>query len=292
MYTKLKIIALSAFLMSCRTNPDVLEKVFSFPDGMKEISAVEMPAKSDWIWTLEDSGNDAKLYAVNEKGELMNTVDIKGATNKDWEELTSDKEGNLYIGDFGNNHNMRKDLCIYKIAANQLKNKEADIAAKIEFNFPEQTEFPPADAHKYYDLESFFLLNDTFYLFTKNRSSEFDGTTFLYSIPNQAGNHAAKLLGSFKTCPDFRHCAITSADISPDGNKIVLLSYSHIWLFTDFKKDDFFKGKVQQIDLANFSQKEGICFVNNHKVFVTDERKKKNGGNLYQLDLRKLKSKS
>lgn len=292
MYTKIKIILLTGFLMSCRTNPDVLEKVFSFPDSMKEISAVETPAHSDWIWTLEDSGNGSKLYAVNNKGELMNTLKIKDTPNKDWEELTSDKEGNLYIGDFGNNHNSRKDLTIYRINAADLKNEEATVAAKIEFNFPEQTDFPPDDAHKYYDLESFFVFNDTFYLFTKNRSSEFDGTTLLYSIPNQPGSHAAKLLGSFKTCPDFRHCSITSADISPDGNKMALLSYSHIWLFTDFKKDDFFKGKVQQIDLAHFSQKEGICFVNNHKLYVTDERKKKNGGNLYQLELKKLKSKS
>jgi len=58
-----------------------------------------------------------------------------------------------------------------------------------------------------------------FYLFTKNRSSEFDGTTLMYGIPNIAGNHAAKLMGSFKSCGDFRNCAITSADISPDGKK-------------------------------------------------------------------------
>jgi WD40 repeat protein len=292
MHNKIKILALAAFLISCQINPEVLETVFAFPEHIKEVSAVETPNGSEWIWTLEDSGNPAELYAINLKGELVNTLKINDAKNVDWEELTSDDDGNLYIGDFGNNHNMRKDLCIYKIDASELKKAETTPSAKIDFYFPEQTAFPPPESGQYYDLESFFVFNDIFYLFTKNRSSEYDGTTLLYAIPNVPGNHAAKLMGSFKTCGDFRNCAVTSADISPDGNKIALLSYSHIWLFSKFKKDDFFKGKVQQIDLVNFSQKEGVCFVTNNKLYVTDERKKKNGGKLYQVDLTKLKTKS
>lgn len=292
MRNKIKIILLGIILMSCRTISEPLEKLFSFPNDLSEISAVEMTRKSDWIWTLEDSGNEPKLYAFNLQGQETNTLTIKNIQNTDWEELTSDDEGNLYIGDFGNNNNMRQDLCIYKINASQLRNKEADVAAKIGFNFPEQTQFPPDDAHKYYDLEAFFLFGDRFYLFTKNRSSESDGTTFMYTVPNIPGNHAAKLVGEFKTCHDFHDCAITSADMSPDGKKVALLSNSHVWIFSDFKSDHFFEGKVQQIDFADFTHKEGICFAGNSKLFVTDERKKNKGGNLYLLNLSHLKSKS
>jgi hypothetical protein len=45
--------------------------------------------------------------------QLKNTNDCK-YNNIDWED-TKDKNGNLYVGDFGNNDNERKDLCIYKI---------------------------------------------------------------------------------------------------------------------------------------------------------------------------------
>jgi len=292
MYKKIFLPAIAILCLSFAYNTEILKKIFSFPRELKELSAVEVTRKSKWIWTLQDSGNKSELYALNEKGELVNTLFITDVLNYDWEELTADPEGNLYIGDFGNNKNARKELYIYKIDAKDLKKTETRTAAKITFYYPEQAEFPPPKAQRYYDLEAFFLLGDNFYLFTKNRSSTSDGSTFLYTVPNIPGNHAAKLVGSFKSCTDFHSCAITGADISPNGKKMVLLSYGHIWLFTNFKGTDFFSGKVQQIDLPDMSDKEGICFVGNHKLFVVDERNKGVGGNLYEVNLRKLKPKS
>ncbi len=275
---------LVVFLMSFTIRPDMLRKVFAFPKQFKEISAVEMTSKSDLIWTLEDSGGSAELYAFNKRGKLVNTLAITDAINIDWEELTSDPVGNIYIGDFGNNHNARTDLTIYKINASDLRKSSTKSASKITFYYPEQTEFPPKKTGRFYDLEAFFILNNTFYLFTKNRSSQSDGTTFLYTVPNEPGNHAAKRIGSIKTCPDIT-CAVTSADLSPDGTKMALLSYGHIWLFTGFKGDDFFGGKVKKIDFPSLTQKEGICFAGNNKLLITDERSGDTGGNLYKMRL-------
>ncbi|RZJ99244.1 MAG: hypothetical protein EOO46_22715, partial [Flavobacterium sp.] len=261
--------------------------LFSMPNKIKESSAVEVTEKSDLIWTLEDSGNEPQLFALNNKGELVNTIQITDVKNNDWEDLTSDKQGNLYIGDFGNNKNERKDLSIYKINAEDLTKQQASVAEKISFFFPEQTLFPPKKSERFYDVESFFLFEDNFYLFTKNRSSKFDGTTLLYQVPKKSGNHPAKLISSFKTCDNFNHCAVTSADISPDGKKVALLSSDKVWIFTDFSSNNFLSGKMEQIDLKSFTQKEGICFVGNEKLFITDEKDKKTGGKLYQLVLTK-----
>jgi len=278
----------SAVFFSCATtSSDVIEELFSLPKKIKESSAVEVTEKSDLIWTVEDSGNKPQLFALGLKGELVHTVTITDAQNNDWEDLTSDKQGNLYIGDFGNNKNDRKNLSIYKISASDLDKKQAPVADKISFFFPEQTLFPPKKSERFYDVESFFLFGDHFYLFTKNRSSKFDGTTLLYQVPNKSGNHPAKLISSFKTCDNFNHCAVTSADISPDGKKVALLSSDKVWIFTDFASNNFLSGKVQQIDLKSFTQKEGICFVNNEKLYITDEKDKKTGGKLYQLILKK-----
>jgi len=283
----IKLFLASAVFISCATSSsDIIEEVFSMPKKIKESSAVEVTEQSDLIWTLEDSGNDPLLFALNIKGEIVNTVTITNVQNNDWEDLTSDKQGNLYIGDFGNNDNERKDLSIYKINATDLTQKQAPVAEKITFFYPEQALFPPKKSERFYDVESFFLFEDYFYLFTKNRSSKFDGTTLLYQVPNKPGNHAAKLLSSFKTCDNFNHCAVTSADISPDGKKVVLLSADKVWVFTDLTSNKFLSGKVKQIDLKSFTQKEGVCFVGNDKLYITDEKDKKTGGKLYQLVLR------
>jgi len=285
-------LGLFILALACANKTQVIEEVCKLPKHLDEASAVEVTSQSDWIWTLEDSGNAPELYALDQSGNIKNTLTITNAKNNDWEDLTSDEAGNLYIGDFGNNDNERRDLAIYKVNAADLKNKTAAISKKISFYYPEQTDFPPKKPQRVYDAESFFYYQNNFYVFTKNRSSKFNGRTALYQIPDQEGNHAAKLISTFDTCDGYSHCAVTSADISPDGKKVVILSSTYVWIFTNFTGTNFFSGKSQQIDLESFTQKEGICFTGNDKLFITDEKKKKNGGYLYLLDLTKLKGKS
>lgn len=271
-------------LVSCTQSP--LKKVLELPESLKESSGVEVTSRSRLVWTLEDQGNAAKIYGLNPSGKIAQTIAVTNVQNKDWEDIASDASGNLYIGDFGNNENDRKDLAIYKIEASALNQASATASLKINFYFPEQKSFPPKKSHRVYDVEAFFFYNDHFYLFTKNRSSKFDGTTVLYQVPNKSGNHAAKRVGEFVTCDRFNHCAVTSADISPDGKTVALLSGSYVWLLTDFSGINFLQGKAKQIDLAHFSQKEGICFSGNDKLLISDERKKNTGGNLYAIDLK------
>lgn len=284
---------LSLFIFSFCTKADStidFAEVFALPKSIKESSGVEVTAKSNLIWTIQDSGNKAELFGLDDKGTIKQQSLVKDIENIDWEDLTSDKEGNLYIGDFGNNKNDRQDLAIYKISAGHLMQKQISASSKISFYFPEQKAFPPKKSNRIFDVEAFFILNNNFYLFTKNRSSKFDGTTSLYKVPNSPGNHAAKLISSFKTCETFNHCAITSADISPSGKKIALLSSNQVWLFSDFKKDDFFTGKMNNMQLPTFTQKEGICFTDENTLYITDEKEKKTGGKLYKLNLLKSKS--
>lgn len=258
---------------------------------LKEASGVEVSSASDLIWVLEDSGNKNNIYGLNSDGSIKQTIKIENAKNVDWEDLTSDKVGNLYIGDFGNNDNARKDLCIYKVNSDNLKQDVATASQKISFYYPEQTEFPPKKSGLLYDAESFFEHNGNFYIFTKNRSKGFDGSVFLYKIPNQEGNHKAQLLGTFQACNIYKKCAITSADISPDGKTIAILSASRVYLLTNFSSDDFLGGKTEEIQLPEVTQKEGICFKDNETLLIVDEKDKKTGGNLYEIKISDLKSK-
>ena len=282
----------SLFALSFCTNADSnadFTTLFELPQIIKESSAVEVTENSNLIWTLQDRGNDSEIFGLDNKGKIAQRATILNIKNVDWEDLTSDKEGNLYIGDFGNNKNDRQDLAIYKLAAADLTQKEINISSKISFYLPEQKAFPPKKSNRIFDVEAFFIFKNNFYLFTKNRSSKFDGITSLYRVPNKPGNHAAALISSFKTCENFNHCAITSADISPNGQTIALLSSDQVWLFSHFKNDDFFKGKMKNIQLPTFTQKEGICFVDENTIYITDEKDKKTGGNLYKLNLLKTK---
>jgi len=282
---KIKIAISSAIFISCTSASSPITELASLPKKLGEASAVEVTEKSSRIWTLEDSGNKPELYSLDKTGKIIHTITVANAANNDWEDLTSDQLGNLYIGDFGNNDNLRTNLAIYKIKATDLDKNTVSYIQKTEFYYPEQKQFPPKKSNLIYDSESFFFFNDNFYVFTKNRSSKSDGTTQLYRIPNKPGKHAAQLIGDFITCTEFKKCAVTSADISPDGTKVALLSATKIWIFGQFKGDRFLDGKVREIDLNHFSQKEGICFIGNSKLYITDERTKKVGGKLYEMKI-------
>jgi hypothetical protein len=283
-FRNLKLLAIAALFICCTQQPKILTEVCNLPDKLKEASAVEITPKSNRIWILEDSGNKEKLYALDRQGTIVHTVKIGNAPNIDWEELTSDSDGNLYIGDFGNNRNIRRDLCIYKIRAENLDKEETDFSEKTSFNYPEQKDFPPKNSEMFYDAEAFFYHKGNFYLFTKNRGG--GSNTSLYQIPALPGNQTAKFLGTFATCDSFKNCAITSADISDNGKKMVLLSNKKIWLFEKFKGDDFFHGKVREIDLNNNSQLEGVCFNGKSKLYFVDEKDKGTGGKLYEMALK------
>ena len=273
--------------MSCQNknnNSKVFHKVVNLDKDLVEVSGIV--ATDTLVWAIEDSGNKTNIYGINYQGKTQKTIQLKGISNRDWEDLTHDKNNNLYIGDFGNNDNSRRDLVIYKVSTK----KGVDTIEKINFFYPEQKEFPAKKREKLYDCEAFFLFQNNFYLFTKNRSKGFDGTTLLYKIPAVAGNHTAHLMGKFKTCSNNNSCAITGAAISPDEKKVVILSHDKIWLFEDFKEDDFLNGKIVELTLDHYSQKEAISFKDDQTLYIADERHKKTGGNLYEVSLAKLKS--
>ena len=88
------------------------------------VETIKLPKKIDETSGLEyfrghfithnDSGGKSKLYSFTSEGDFLKSYKIKGVINRDWEELTADKNY-IYICDIGNNYGTRKDLTIYKL---------------------------------------------------------------------------------------------------------------------------------------------------------------------------------
>lgn len=253
-------------ISSCDTGN--LNVIADLSKSLNEASAIETLTNSNLLWTIEDSGNKNNIYGINLKGKIIKDIDISNASNIDWEDLTSDKQGNLYIGDFGNNSKNRDDFTIYKVS-----NLNADKvnAQRINFTLPKKV--------KPKDFEAFFLWDDFFYLFSKENKS-----SMLFKVPNKIGLHTATLIKKFNL--DGRNHRITSAAISENGNTVVLLNHNKLWKITDFKDDNFLDGKIQELKFDHNSQKEGICFKNSNTVYITDERNKNEGGNLYKFKIK------
>lgn len=276
------VVILSLLIFSTCQNFGQIHFEADLPFTLSEVSGITTVPNSDLIWMINDSNNRPILFGVNSKGKTEREI-LVNAKNIDWEDLTSDVEGNIYIGDFGNNENERKNLRILKIDKKYLDKKTAEVE-EIEFEYEDQDDFPPKKKKRFFDAESFFYFKNHFYIFTKSRVDKKYGETNVYSVPAKKGKHKAKRIDNFDNGKKDKSW-ITSASISAEGNKVVLLSQKNVLIFSDFKKDKFFKGKRREIDLKFYSQLEAICFKDATTVFITDERNKDVGGNLYTLNL-------
>lgn len=275
----LKYLSFVLVFSNCSVNYGQLQYAGKISKDLEEVSGMEAIPNTDSFWMINDSGNDPKVFEVNSNGKIYKTLYVQGK-NRDWEDLTKDAEGNLYVGDFGNNANNRKNQKIYKLSASDLASKKSIDPVKIEFSFPDQKKFPPKKKKRHFDVESFFHHNGYLYLFTKSRTKSDYGRTNLYKIPAKKGKHKAEFISTFTTCDDL-DCWITSAAMSPNGKKVVLLSHNAVWKFTDFKGDDFLGGTVKKYDLGHTSQKESICFTDDNTVYISDEETHGSGRNLY-----------
>lgn len=251
---------------------------------LREISGIEFDKKQR-LWAINDGGDKPQLHQLNKEGEVVRSITIKNGRNWDWEDMTQDDFGHFFIGDIGNNSNDRKWLTIYKIE-NPIDIKgDSTVAEIIKFTNPEVVDTFAQD-NQHHDIEAFVYFKNSLYLFTKNRSVPFDGKTRLYRIGDYAANFNAEFVSEFTTCTSLKHlCWITSAALSPDRSKLVLLDSERLWLFENWQGDDFFSGDAYQIDLGIVTQKEAVTFYDNNSIIFTDEEFKGIGRNAYMIKL-------
>lgn len=256
------------FIYSCNTGN--LKIIANINSDLKEASAIEIVKGSHLLWVIEDAGNKNNIYGLDLKGRLVKNINISNAKNNDWEDLTSDDFGNLYIGDFGNNHKRREKFTIYKVGnLNPIGNKTT--AEAIRFKLSKEV--------KPKDFEAFFLFDGYFYIFSKENKS-----SIVLKVPNSIGEHVAELVTVFNL--DGKPQKITSAAVSPNKKTIVLLNHDKLWKLTGFNTNNFFNGKIEELNFGHTSQKEGICFNNDSIVYINDERNQTKGGNIYEFKLK------
>jgi hypothetical protein len=253
-----------------------VKKRFRLPSELSEASGLYY-ADTDSLWWHNDSGDKPALYITDGAGHLKRTVPIPELRNTDWEDITADTVGNLYIGDFGNNANRRQNLKIYRYDP---VDQQVD---SISFTYEDQKEFPPPPELANYDMEAFFWLNDSLHLFSKNRLQKGNYHTKHYVLPAVPGEYVAQLRDSIF----LRKRVITGAAISPDRKTVALVGYNFkrclgfipssaasLFLFTDFDGSNFLQGKMKRKCLSFLlaTQYEAVDFVDNDWLYVASEK--------------------
>lgn len=218
------------------------------PAELKEVSGMVRLPSGD-VWLLNDSHNPPILFRYDPLAHKLLETRRLPVPNRDWEDLTCDDKGNLYVGDIGNNYNRRKDLRVYRY------NPGTGALDSILFRYPDQTAFAPADKRDWnFNCEAMVFYHDSLHLFSKNA---FKGSFYSkhYVIPAKPGDYVAELRDSMH----FKNRVITGAALSRDGKTLGLTSYiigkklgfipytkCSVFYFSDFKGSDFLHGKMRK----------------------------------------------
>ncbi|GAB5557184.1 MAG: hypothetical protein SchgKO_13970 [Schleiferiaceae bacterium] len=272
-------------LLSLLSAPPAVDTVWTLPNELEEISGMAIGADG-LLYAHSDSGNEPILYGLDSTGTIVRKVYFTNATNVDWEEMTTDEQGNFYIGDFGNNANKRKNQVIYKLSAKEFYQSDTLTAEIIRIKFDDQNQYPPEEYQLNYDMEAMIVRRGRIYLFSKNRTKPFSGFTRMHSMPAVPGNYSLTVKDSLflGEGPKERDW-VSGAALSPDGRCLVLLGYDKMWVIQDSWGSDWLGGHVSEIPFNSLSQREAATFVNDSILLISDEKNIMGGQQLYRMNL-------
>ncbi len=284
----------SLFSFSIKGQTVQLTQLTSLPTVIDESSGLENGTTPNTFWTHNDRNNIPNVFQIDVNGNLLKTLEINqnlAISVNDFEDMARDNNGNLYVGDIGDNELIKGSYRIFKvnnpegIADGTLVN--ADL---ISFTYPNGVS---------YNSEAMIWYDGYIYIFVKAEPTP-AGTpanqafndpnqiTKSFRIPDQAGNYVAEFLEDF-TDPNFSP-VITGADISPDGETLLLMGYEKFFVIQCFQPPFFFANPTWE--LRNFerpllgnsegSQSESVVFTDNENIYLTDEQKWQNGGPIYR----------
>ena len=251
------------------------------PDITESSGLAASRCQTGVLWTHNDSGDDAFIYAINLKGDSLGTWKIPNAQNIDWEDIAAykDKGGKcfIYIGEIGDNKAKRDEHAVYRIPEPAVSpvtassNRQAPLTAKnaaiIRFSYPERNS----------DAETLMVnpKNGDIYVVTKRVSGP--ASVFRLKPEFDRGETAKAEKVAELSVPAIPNGFLTGGDISPDGRHMIICDYTQAYEYTLPKGADFdevWKQIPETVDRGQLKQGEAVCYnVDGTAIFATSEGK-------------------
>ena len=215
------------------------------PAGLSEASAVVRSAtRPDVLFTINDSGHEPRLFALDTAGSARGQWRIRDARNRDWEAASSGPCGPpagpaagpacLYIGDVGDNREARRNRTVYRLieprvdaqaatsalAARSLTFRYADGPHDVEAMYVGPggtiyliTKRPRLDRHRRQRPSLVFALDPAAWL----RPDSVAVARLIDSLPIVPGSAPGRL--------------VTDAALAPDGRHVAVRTYGEVFVF-------------------------------------------------------------
>jgi hypothetical protein len=193
------------------------------------------------VYTHNDSGDQARFFAVGATGATVAVYTLRGAVNTDWEDMASgtDADGRplLYLADIGDNIRGRGSVDVYQVR--EPRGPSADVPwVRYRFRYPDGP----------HDAEALLVDPRTHRVYIASKTLIGDGE--LYAAPTTLSTTGVNALTPVRSVPPLT----TSGDFSPDGGRVVFLTYLRAYWATGVA------GTLHAFDVPVQRQDEAIAF--------------------------------
>ncbi len=258
-------------------------------DAIDEASGLVASRKNPGVlWTHNDSGDGARLYAMNIMGEHLGTYTLEGITARDWEDLTlgpGPETGTdyLYVGDIGDNTAVIEKKYIQRIPEPTVSPTQSPVEVTlsgtetITFTYPDE----------YRDAETLMVDPNTrdIYVISKGASTvQVYRAPFPQSVeaPMVLDKRAPISLGRIVGFPKNLQGAV-GGDIQPSGAAALVKTYKQVyyWGRSD-QGDPFFEGDPAVLPYKSEPQGEAIAWAaDGGGYFTLSEERENEAAKLY-----------
>ncbi|MCB1560432.1 MAG: hypothetical protein KDI75_04990 [Xanthomonadales bacterium] len=262
----------SASLVALITDPD-----------LAEISGIAASRRHPGLfWVHNDSGDSARLFAIDRHGKRQASLRLQGVNSRDWEDVAAFRyrgHDYLLVADTGDNGGVRHELSLQVVEEpDALGSTEAPAAWTIRFRWPDgprDCEAVAVDAVEgYVYLVSKKRIPAELWRVTlapADRVLVAEEVTTLGGIiqPTERDLQLNPVYGRYRS-------QITGADLSPDRKRLVVLNYRGLYVFERNADGQWPAERVEPVlslDLPWLPQAEAIAFDPDGKsVWVSSER--------------------
>jgi hypothetical protein len=193
------------------------------------------------LWTHNDSGDAARLFAIGRDGRVLATLRLAGVEARDWEALAMGRDDRgrpaLFVGDIGDNLGVWPSVTVYRVAEPARLRDTTVRAERYRLRYPDG----PRDAEA--------LLVDP----RGNRlyvASKDEAGGSLYQAPATLRGDRVNVLRRVRRVP----AVVTDGAFSPDGRLLVLRDYGAAHVATASGR------RLATVELPLQPQGESIAF--------------------------------
>ncbi len=219
------------------------------------------------LYAHNDSGDEARFFALSEAGQPLGELRLTGVKAIDWEDMAvgpCPSRSCVYLGDIGDNRRVRERYVVHRVPEPERAESQAVPFESLAFVYPHQER---------HNAEALLVHPTTgdIYVVTKSRVG-LPSAVYRFPSPVEPARTHTLVHVADLPIPTGRDAPLSAGDIHPSGRSVLFRTYDKVFLLTAPDGQPFeaaFQATPVPLPAAAEPQGEAIAFRHDGRGYFT-----------------------